>query len=127
MLSTLDKHLTLLKMLWRMKTFRNISKLYGTFVVTTAVIIYSPLYINVLQNCIEIQPKETIEARVVHQSNNEFIERIHGTVSYVTYRFQFKPFTPESNQCQIYPAASPEILHHTVRRTWLFIAYSDER
>ena len=25
------------------------------------------------------------------------------------------------------PAASPEILHHTVWRTWLFIAYSDER
>ena len=37
------------------------------------------------------------------------------------------PFTPESDQCQISPAASPEILHHTVRRTWLFIAYSDER
>ena len=28
---------------------------------------------------------------------------------------------------QISPAASPEILHHTVWRTWLFIAYSDER
>ena len=25
------------------------------------------------------------------------------------------------------PAASPEILHHTEWRTWLFIAYSDER
>ena len=37
------------------------------------------------------------------------------------------PFTPESDQCQISPAASPEILHHTVRRTWLFIAYSDEK
>ena len=39
----------------------------------------------------------------------------------------FNPFTPESDQCQISPAASQEILHHTVRRTWLFIAYSDER
>ena len=37
------------------------------------------------------------------------------------------PFTPESDQCQISPAASPEIWHHTVRRTWLFIAYSDEK
>ena len=37
------------------------------------------------------------------------------------------PFTPESDQCQISPAASQEIWHHTVRRTWLFIAYSDER
>ena len=27
---------------------------------------------------------------------------------------------------RVSPAASPEILHHTVRRTWLFIAYSDE-
>ena len=37
------------------------------------------------------------------------------------------PFTPKSDQCQLSPAASPVILHHTVRRTWLFIAYSDER
>ena len=37
------------------------------------------------------------------------------------------PFTPESDQCQNSPAASPEILCHTVWRTWLFIAYSDER
>ena len=37
------------------------------------------------------------------------------------------PFTPKSDQCQISPAASPEILHHTVWRTRLFIAYSDER
>ena len=27
-------------------------------------------------------------------------------------------FTPKSDQCQISPAASPEIVHHTVRRTW---------
>ena len=39
----------------------------------------------------------------------------------------FSPFTPQSDQCQISPAASPEILYHTVWRTWLFIAYSDER
>ena len=37
------------------------------------------------------------------------------------------PFTPKSDQVQISPAASPEIWHHTVWRTWLFIAYSDER
>ena len=39
----------------------------------------------------------------------------------------FNPFTPKSDQHQTSPAASPEILHHTVRRTWLFIGYSDER
>ena len=33
----------------------------------------------------------------------------------------------ESDQCQNYPAASQEIWHHTVWRTWLFIAYSDEK
>ena len=32
-----------------------------------------------------------------------------------------------SDQLQISPAASPVILHHTVWRTWLFIAYSDKR
>ena len=37
------------------------------------------------------------------------------------------PFTPESDQCQIFPPAPLEILHHTVWRTWLFIAYSDEK
>ena len=37
------------------------------------------------------------------------------------------PLTPKSDQLQISPAASPEILHHIVWRTWLFIAYSDER
>ena len=37
------------------------------------------------------------------------------------------PFTPESDQCQNSPAASQEIWLHTVWRTWLFIAYSDEK
>ena len=37
------------------------------------------------------------------------------------------PFTPESDQCQNSPAASQEIWHHTVWRTWHFIAYSDEK
>ena len=37
------------------------------------------------------------------------------------------PFTPKSDQFQISPPASPEVFHHTVGRTWLFTAYSDER
>ena len=37
-------------------------------------------------------------------------------------------FTPKpSDQYEISPEASPEILHHKLWRTWLFIAYSDER
>ena len=39
----------------------------------------------------------------------------------------YNPFTPKNDRCQISPAASPEILHHTVWRTWLFITYSDQR
>ena len=36
----------------------------------------------------------------------------------------FNPFTTKSDQVQISPAALPDILHHTVWRTWLFLAYS---
>ena len=39
----------------------------------------------------------------------------------------FNHFIPKSDQYQISPATSPEILHHTVWRTWLFMAYSDAR
>ena len=42
-------------------------------------------------------------------------------------KFCCDPFTTKSDQCQISPAFLPEIVHHTVWRTWLFIAYSDER
>ena len=52
------------------------------------------------------------------------------TVAYVwcsSHKSILNPFTPESDQCQNSPAASKEIWHHTVWRTWLFIAYSDEK
>ena len=42
-----------------------------------------------------------------------------------TVYITFNPSTPKSDQVQISPVASPVILHHTVLRTWLFIAYSD--
>ena len=42
-------------------------------------------------------------------------------------RTSINPFIPKSDQYQISPVASQEILHHTVWRTWLFIAYSDAR
>ena len=34
---------------------------------------------------------------------------------------------PRVINCQSSPIASPEILHHTVWRTWLFVPYSDKR
>ena len=40
-------------------------------------------------------------------------------------RWRINTFIPKSDQVQISPVASPVILHHTVWRTWLFIAYSD--
>ena len=36
--------------------------------------------------------------------------------TFSTHKGSFNPFIPKSDQCQISPAASPEILHHTV---WL--------
>ena len=47
--------------------------------------------------------------------------------SYSQVLFLHNPFTPNNDQFQISTAASPEILHHTVWRTCLFISYSVER
>ena len=52
---------------------------------------------------------------------------VTGMTLFTWYFYSFNPFTPESDQCQNSPAASQEIWHHTVWRTWLFIAYSDEK
>ena len=52
---------------------------------------------------------------------------VSRTLQSVSIFHSVNPFTPQSDQCQNSPAASQEIWHHTVRRTWLFIAYSDER
>ena len=38
----------------------------------------------------------------------------------------FNPFIPKSDQCQNSLAASPEILHHTVGRTWLYTQMKDQ-
>ena len=48
------------------------------------------------------------------------------TVAHVSSAKPHYPFTPKSDQFRISPAASPETLHHTLWRTWLFVAYSDE-
>ena len=52
---------------------------------------------------------------------------IHSQQLWANSAICFNPFTPESDQCQNSPAASQEIWHRTVWRTWLFIAYSDEK
>ena len=49
-----------------------------------------------------------------------------GCYRYLTQK-RTQSYHRKSDQSPISPAASPEILHHTVWRTWLFIAYSDER
>ena len=53
--------------------------------------------------------------------------RVAALNSHVWCKRKVNPFTPKSDQCQNSPAASQEIWHHTVWRTWLFIAYSDEK
>ena len=55
-----------------------------------------------------------------------FLSCIYALLSGV-YNTLPNPFTPKSNQCQISPAASPEILCHSLGITWLFVAYADKR
>ena len=44
------------------------------------------------------------------------------TLSLIALSGNVNPFTPKSGQLQIPPAPSSELQHHTVWRTWLFIA-----
>ena len=66
-------------------------------------------------------------ALLVGNGTNALKDYTTNSHYYLTYTFLFNPFTPESDKCQNSPAASQEIWHHTVWRTWLFIAYSDEK
>ena len=52
-----------------------------------------------------------------------------GLSIYGTQWILINPFTPKSNQFRILHVSpsSPKILHHRAWRTWLLIAYSDER
>ena len=50
-----------------------------------------------------------------------------GSLCVPTQTLPLNPFAPKSDQCQISPAASPEILHQRVWRTGLFMANSNER
>ena len=50
-----------------------------------------------------------------------------GVQRLLVQSWPINPLTPKGDQFRISPAASPEIFHYTVWRTWLFIAYSDER
>ena len=59
-----------------------------------------------------------------HVVHEDAPDRVSGTPR-DTPPEHVNPFTPKSDQFQISPAASPAILHDTVWRTWLFIAYSD--
>ena len=66
-----------------------------------------------------------------HQNSNTTGRRLNVSNAYnqqyIWPQICLNPFTPKSDQCPISPTASPEILHHTVWRTWLFIAFSDGR
>ena len=60
--------------------------------------------------------KKMAEAIVV------FIQAEEAKLDGSSSELEFSTFTPNSNQFQISPAASPEILHHTVWGRLLFIA-----
>ena len=60
-------------------------------------------------------------------ADNFSAKSLQRVLSTPFWKSMLNPFTPESDQCQNSPAASQEIWHHTVWRTWLFIAYSDEK
>ena len=62
----------------------------------------------------------------LHHSYNRFLKGWENTLFELRSE-RVNPFPPESDHFQISPAAPPEIWHHTVWRTWLFIAYSDEK
>ena len=51
---------------------------------------------------------------------------LHKVSSWQRWPYSTRVFV-ESDQVQISHASSPVVLHHTVWRTWLFIAYSDEK
>ena len=64
-------------------------------------------------------PKGTVRDQHILESSSE-----RGSAYMLT---SFNPFNPKSDQFHISPAASPEILHHAVWRTWLFIAYTQTK
>ena len=62
--------------------------------------------------------------RIIYSfSKMQLEQKMDGTIGHVLDFIN--PFTPKREQFHISHAASPEIQHHT-RRTWLFMAYSDE-
>ena len=70
--------------------------------------------------------KSPLEAKVSWWSSNLSPHPWASVMIVMPYASVY-PFTPKSDQFRISPAASPEIWHQTVWRTWLFIAHSAER
>ena len=60
-------------------------------------------------------------------NNTPFFLRSLSVTRLPSLPLPFNLFTPKKAEPQISPAASPGILHHTVWRTWLSIAYADGR
>ena len=104
-------------------------------------VVYFMIYDTVVRSKARVSPSVTVTtlcreirvARTVALVTGLFIFAwlpffvVTGNCSVLHSEYPFNPSTPKSDQLQISPAASPEISHHTVWRTWLFIAYSDER
>ena len=71
-----------------------------------------------------LSPLERIENRTIFY---ETVHKLDGQFWCMWWNTGSLTLSLPSDQFQISPAASPEMSHHTVWRTWLFIAYSDVR
>ena len=69
---------------------------------------------------------DDVEEEQDNDDDNDLMVMLTITVNLIKFP-AVNPLTPKSDQLQISPAASPAILYPTVWRTWLLIAYSDER
>ena len=88
-------------------------------------------------NAVKVEMKFHLECKLHFPCAQLMLWQMHWTNLSASIEYKYwvswlrltnvNPFTPESDQCQNSPAASQEIWHRTVWRTWLFIAYSDEK
>ena len=97
---------------------------YSSHCANASVLIQRPL--NFWPKC---QKKKSVRPvwRLTGTWTSKTRQKTAQSNSKIPMYFVLNPFTPERDQCQNSPAASQEIWHHTVWRTWLFIAYSDEK
>ena len=84
------------------------------------------LFYNLFCSCEVIRDQKSGESLQYAFIEFEKVSK-HSTQGALCACERTQPFTPKSDNFQIFPVASQETVHHIIRRTWLFIAYSAER